>query len=238
LFSRLATVRGGDRRPKDVARQVEDHLARMPALEGFQTPLVLSLFALVAMEAGDHTPIDLDLPTLFDQAFEILARQRLSAHEIALSADALQFFASYLLDQGRSRHELADRNFDEQFLLDALKEYCGEDSARAGEYLRRLRRSAVFTGEGRMLAWVHRSFFEHFLARRLAIDLRKGKYETFSSGPLSGFTMELLRYLCDEEALHRALASTRGRRFEEVGYLGGNAITSCATMASYRGAWD
>lgn len=79
--------------------------------------------------------------------------------------------------------------------------------------------------------FIHRSFMEFFVAKRLYREISDNKIFYFKEKPLSP---EVIDFMCkmniDKNKLYDVIYLTTNNKFEEVGYMGGNAISILTQM--------
>jgi len=79
--------------------------------------------------------------------------------------------------------------------------------------------------------FIHKSFMEYFVAKKFFKEIEDNKVKFFKNMPLVPEIIDFLSKMnLDKNKLYETIYFTTNRKFEEVGYMGGNAISILAHM--------
>ncbi len=213
--------------PTEAVARLESLLQRSSHLGSFETPLLLTLFVIVALQ-DDAEILDLSLQNLYQRAIEVLVRRRLTWPQLHVARDVLRYLAGELHRRGSLGQNSTDAVSRESDVVQLLKLYVSTSGKVADsapiELLSLLLKSGVVAGDYGQISFVHRSFFEHFLADRIAEEISQEIYTNLSHWPLSDMVSRFLYDYRIVAELRKALSSTKHQSFDTVRFRGGNAV--------------
>lgn len=211
-------------------QKTEDYFqgTEYPQGTAFETPLLLSLFAVVILSRPETRSFPLVRRDLFAESCKVLMGQRLADEQFPRVSKTLQAIAEMFYLHGEMGQPTATK-LERDELLAMLKR---SDSLRDmnNDDLNLAQSSGLLVSDYGQVRFLHRSFIEYFVSLKIEAELLDHNDLTKRLFSLRPLTENIELFLLDLDnsflfpSLRETLGSTRGRSFADVGYRGGNAI--------------